>query len=199
MPLLRRAEHSLDPSERRVAKIRHHWITMAPVVAGTIAAIAVLAIMSSWLPVTTNSWLPQTLIWYVEIAALCWYAWHLLHWYHNVIIITDKRFMRVRGIIRSLVEVVPVKKVTDYELEESLLGKALGYATFRLESAGKDSLKQMTYIPDPNAIEEIISKLVLGEDLPPHRDEGSTRGYSADQETIEDYSRHWPELENSDD
>src|SRR6476620_8976586 len=44
-------------------------------------------------------WLVQSLLWYIAVGALLRFAWQVLEWWVEVIIVTDKRFMVTSGII----------------------------------------------------------------------------------------------------
>lgn len=68
-------------------------------------------------------WLVQSLLWYGAVGALIRLAWKVLHWWHEVLIVTDKRFMINSGIIETKNSMMPITKVTDMSYLRPFLGR----------------------------------------------------------------------------
>ncbi|HEX6402356.1 MAG TPA: PH domain-containing protein, partial [Pseudonocardiaceae bacterium] len=91
-------------------------------------------------------------------------AWKVLHWWHEVLIVTDKRLMINSGIIETKNSMMPITKVTDMSYLRPLLGQILGYGTLRVESAGqKQDLEMIKYLPRPEEVFMAVSQLVFGD------------------------------------
>lgn len=152
-------------TERRVIRVRRHWATLLGKLLKTIAVlVAAFALSYAFDGVGDGVWLVQSVLWYAALAAVVWFAYHVLDWWVERIVVTDKRFMLTHGIITTNVAMMPITKVTDLTYRRPLLGRILGYGTMVVESAGQiQALNQITYLPRPEEVYDAISELVFGE------------------------------------
>ncbi|MGH3821421.1 MAG: PH domain-containing protein [Pseudonocardiaceae bacterium] len=156
----------LNPAvERRVIRVRRHWAVLIKPLAQTVGVVLVAFLLSRLISGAGSVlWLVQSLLWYVAVAALVRYAWKVLEWWVEVIIVTDKRFMLTSGIIETKNSMMPIGKVTDMSFLRPVLGQILGYGTLRVESAGqKQDLERIEYLPRPEEVFMAISELIFGE------------------------------------
>lgn len=153
----------LIPTERRVIRVRRHWASLLRVLAETLAVVGV-AFMLSQLLGGDDMWVLQSVLWYLAVAAVLRFAWKVLEWWVELIVITDKRFLITSGIIVTKISMMPITKVTDMSYLRSFAGRLLGYGTLRVESAGqKQDLERVDYLPKPEATFDAISELIFGE------------------------------------
>ncbi len=161
----------LNPTvERRVIRVRRHWAMLLKPLAQTVAVVLVAFLLTKLTSladpeiVRSYLWLVQSLLWYAAVAALVRYAWHVLEWWVEVIIVTDKRFMITSGIIETKNSMMPIGKVTDMSFLRPVIGQILGYGTLRVESAGqKQDLETIEFLPRPEEVFLAISELIFGE------------------------------------
>jgi uncharacterized membrane protein YdbT with pleckstrin-like domain len=156
----------LNPSvERRVIRVRRHWAFLLVDLLITVAIVIVMFLLSGLASrVTGGLWLVQSLLWYVAVGALLRFAWKVLEWWIEVIIVTDKRFMVTSGIIETKNSMMPITKVTDMSFMRPFFGQLLGYGTLRIESAGqKQDLETIKYLPRPEEVFVAISELIFGD------------------------------------
>jgi uncharacterized membrane protein YdbT with pleckstrin-like domain len=99
--------------ERRVIRVRRHWAMLLPVLLQTVGIVLGVFLLSLLVAGVPGLWLVQSLLWYVAVGAVIRLAWKVLHWRHEVLIITDKRFMINSGIIKTKNSMMPITKVTD--------------------------------------------------------------------------------------
>jgi hypothetical protein len=165
----RHSEILLDPSlERRVIRVRRHWAELLPVLLQTVGIVLGVYLLSLLVKGVADLWLVQSLLWYVAVGALVRLAWKSLHWWHEVLIVTDKRFMINSGIIQTKNSMMPITKVTDMSFLRPFWGQVLGYGTLRVESAGqKQDLEKIEYLPKPEEVFMAISELVFGDKKQP--------------------------------
>lgn len=180
----------LNPNvERRVIRVRRHWAVLIKPLAQTVGVMLAVALLS-WLVslVSSGLWLLQSLLWYVAVAALVRYAWKVLEWWVEVVIVTDKRFMITSGIIETKNSMMPIGKVTDMSFLRPWPGQILGYGTLRVESAGqKQDLETIKYLPQPEKVFEAISGLIFGE-------KKQTRSYMLERpRSVRRRRRRWPD------
>lgn len=161
----RHSEVLLDPSvERRVIRVRRHWAMLLPVLLQTVGIVPGVFLLSWFVAGVAGLWLVQSLLWYIAVGALIRLAWKVLHWWHEVLIVTDKRLMINSGIIETKNSMMPITKVTDMSYLRPFFGQILGYGTLRVESAGqKQDLETIKYLPEPEEVFKAISELVFGD------------------------------------
>jgi uncharacterized membrane protein YdbT with pleckstrin-like domain len=155
----------LNPAlERRVIRVRRHWAALFVPFSKSVGVI-VVAMWLSWLiSGVQGMWLPQSLLWYAAVFALIYFAWQVLEWWVEVVIVTDKRFMITSGIIETKNSMMPITKVTDMSFLRPVIGQILGYGTLRVESAGqKQDLETIKFLPRPEEVFLAISELIFGD------------------------------------
>jgi uncharacterized membrane protein YdbT with pleckstrin-like domain len=151
--------------ERRVIRVRRHWAMLTRPILETIGVVGVAfglsLVVSRFSP---GLWLVQSLLWYLAVAAVMRFAWKVLDWWVELIIVTDKRLMITSGILETQNSMMPITKVTDMSFLRPLIGQILGYGTLRVESAGpKQDLQNIEYVPRPEEVFKAISELIFGE------------------------------------
>ena len=154
-------EYLLD-SERRVIRVRLHWASLAWDIFETIALLAVAVMVSYLLP--PSMWLVQNILWYAALFVLLRFAYVVISWWVERIVVTDKRMMMTTGIITTKVLMMPIGKVTDLTYERSVWGRMFGFGTLVVESAGQiQALNRVEFLPHPEKVYDAISDLVFGE------------------------------------
>ena len=154
-------EYLLD-SERRVIRVRRHWSALAWDIFEAAALLAVAVMISYILP--PSMWLLQNVLWYAALIVLLRFAYLVLDWWVERIVVTDKRFMMTTGVFTTKVLMMPIGKVTDLTYERSWVGRIFGYRTMIVESAGQiQALNRINYLPKPEHVYDAISELVFGD------------------------------------
>lgn len=182
--------HYLLPSERLVWRSRRHWAILAPQIALTYLAVAILAgLMWALSRAGLNGWLIDTILWYGQLGAILRLAVITADWYDDLIMITDERVLNVTGLLASRMTDTPISKITDRKVHHTVLGNILGYGSLVIESAGDESLQKLVFVPQPMTMLEAILKLTSKKELPPSADDNQ---YGA-LDTIEEESAKWPD------
>jgi membrane protein YdbS with pleckstrin-like domain len=159
----RRARRSPDrylaDSEYVVFLTHHH-----PAVLIRSAALAVIALILALVGSLLSG--PNALtavLWLLTAPFVLWFAWRMVEWRHERIVLTNQRIIYVTGLIVRRVAMMPFVKVTDLGYTRSVLGRLLGYGGVRLETAGQiQDLEHIHYLPDPDEFYRVLSRLVLG-------------------------------------
>jgi uncharacterized membrane protein YdbT with pleckstrin-like domain len=153
-------EYLLD-TERRIIRVRRHWACMGWQIYETLALLIAALMISYVLPPV--AW-AQNLLWYAALFLLLRFAYFVVEWWVERIVVTDKRFMITGGVFTTRVAMMPVSKVTDLTYERSLDGRMMGYGTLVVESAGQiQALNRIEFLPDPERVFDAISELVFGD------------------------------------
>ena len=153
-------EHLL-PTERRVIRVRNHWVSMSKDIILTGLFLLLMVAAQTYLP---SSAIVDNLTFYLALAAVIRFSVRTYEWWNERIVITDKRVMVDQGIITHKVGMMPLSKVTDLTFERTVNGRALGYGTIIVESAGQiQALNRIEYVPNPQEVYEALSELIFGE------------------------------------
>jgi len=161
------ARYLLD-GERSVIITREHeaalWIPSGCTVAAATAAVA----LNGWLA-TRHANTPAHVypLYVLALAALAWWGWRRAVWAHTWFVVTAKRVMALTGWPRVDVEQLPIPKLRDFSMEQSLIGQWLGYGDFRFMSIGTDhELSSMRFVPRATDVHREISRLITPGEQP---------------------------------
>jgi uncharacterized membrane protein YdbT with pleckstrin-like domain len=154
-------EYLLD-TERRVIRIRRHWAVLLWDTFEAAALLAVCVLVSYLLPPAL--YIGQNILWYVALLVVLRFAYVVMEWWVERLVVTDKRFVMTTGVFTTKVLMMPISKVTDLSYVRTATGRMMGYGTMVVESAGQiQALNRIDYIPRPEEFYDTISELVFGD------------------------------------
>ncbi|MGH3916925.1 MAG: PH domain-containing protein [Pseudonocardiaceae bacterium] len=155
----------LLPTERRVIRVRKHWAVLTRVILETVGILIAAMGLSYVIAAAGDGFeIVHTALWYIALIAVGRFAYEVVEWWVERLIVTDKRFMATSGIIETKISLMPITKVTDMSYTRPLIGRLLGYGTLRVESAGqKQDLERIPFLPRPEEVYNAISQLIFGE------------------------------------
>jgi uncharacterized membrane protein YdbT with pleckstrin-like domain len=127
-----------------------------------VALLAVCVMISYALPPALV--VGQNILWYAALFVVLRFAYQVIEWWVERIVVTDKRFIMTTGVWTTQVLMMPITKVTDLTYERSFFGRMWGYGTMVVESAGQiQALNRLEYLPKPEDFYDTISELVFGD------------------------------------
>ncbi|GAB3154771.1 PH domain-containing protein [Amycolatopsis sp. NPDC004378] len=154
-------EYLLD-TERRVIRIRRHWAVLLWDTFEAAALLAVCVLVSYLLPPAL--YIGQNVLWYVALLVVLRFAYVVMEWWVERLVVTDKRFVMTTGVFTTKVLMMPISKVTDLSYVRTATGRMMGYGTMVVESAGQiQALNRIDYLPRPEEFYDTISELVFGD------------------------------------
>jgi membrane protein YdbS with pleckstrin-like domain len=143
----------LFPTERFRGEWKRHPIHLALPVIVALGATFALGLLSGWLAQTDFGTFPTYIVVLLWLAVMGYFAWRVADWHFDRFILTNKRIMKIDGIITRNVAMMPLLRVTDMKYVQSPVGRVLNYGTFVIESAGQDqALREVPYLPNPNEL-----------------------------------------------
>jgi hypothetical protein len=155
----------LMPSERRVITVRlHPAMLVGPTLAviGGLIAASVLSFLNLG----------------VGALAITWAAWgftvlyslaRLARWPASYFIVTDVRFVLIRGILARDVVTVPLARATNLALRRSFAGRLFGYGEFVLYGAvSRQAIRNVKFLPYPEQLYLEVMGLIFKD---PHNDD----------------------------
>ncbi|WP_199433924.1 PH domain-containing protein [Qaidamihabitans albus] len=154
-------EYLLD-TERRVIRVRRHWACLIWDTFEAVALLAICVMISYILP--PAMWVLQNVLWYAALIVVLRFAYQVIEWWVERLVVTDKRFIMTTGVWTTKVLMMPITKVTDLTYERTFWGRIFGYGTMVVESAGQiQALNRIGYLPRPEEFYDTISDLVFGD------------------------------------
>jgi uncharacterized membrane protein YdbT with pleckstrin-like domain len=154
-------EYLLD-TERRVIRVRRHWAVMLWDTFEAAALLVICVLVSYVLP--ASLWVVQNVLWYAALLVILRFAYNVIEWWVERLVVTDKRFVMTTGVFTTKVLMMPISKVTDLTYERTAVGRMMGYGTMVVESAGQiQALNRIDYLPRPEEFYDTISELVFGD------------------------------------
>ncbi|HVV10716.1 PH domain-containing protein [Amycolatopsis sp.] len=154
-------EYLLD-TERRVVRVRRHWAVLAWDVFEAVALLAICVMVSYLLP--PSLYVVQNILWYAALVVVLIFAFKVMEWWVERLVVTDKRFVLTSGVFTTKVAMMPISKVTDLTYERTAWGRLFGYGTVVVESAGQiQALNRIDFLPKPEEFYDTISELVFGD------------------------------------
>lgn len=139
-----------------------HWAVLLWETFETAALLAVCVLVSYLLP--PAAWVIQNILWYAALLIILRFAYVVMEWWVERLVVTDKRFVMTTGVFTTKVLMMPITKVTDLTYERSAWGRMMGYGTMVVESAGQiQALNRIDYLPKPEEFYDTISELVFGD------------------------------------
>jgi membrane protein YdbS with pleckstrin-like domain len=140
----------LFPTEKFRGEWRRHWIHPTKSILTTVL-IAALAVWATVLRIKPRhvGWMVTAIV----AGAVLLIAWRVAHWWLTKFVITNKRLMSTEGVVARRVAMMPLLRVTDMRYVQSVLGRALNYGTFTLESASRrNAMRRIVDLPNPNEL-----------------------------------------------
>jgi len=143
-------ESYLSAGERCVIRTRRHWLVPLLAISRGGGMMSIVGVLTFLAP---QVFLVQLALWLGAVAHTGYIGVCVLRWRAEQVAVTDRRIIRVSGLVTLRVDAVALSQITDSTLRRTIPGRILGYGTVRIETAGQaDSLGTMTYVPSPDAL-----------------------------------------------
>ena len=141
--MARYADRLLADGERVVLRVRQHWL--APLVDGKIAvaiflaSIVLLVLISNLQPGDVRNvlgYLPLILL----VLSLLWLFQVFWSWYSEDYLVTNRRVLKVEGIVRKRSADSSLEKINDAVLSQGIVGRLLGFGDLEIMTAAEESV-----------------------------------------------------------
>ena len=128
--VLHRARRSLYP-------------TFAGPVLAFVAALAAAAALSLFVPGA------QPVAWLLPVIPLVWLGWRYLYWANKIYMVTNRRVLKLEGLIAKSHRDASLDKINDMDLEQGLLGRLLNYGDLGIATANEAASVTYHFLNDP--------------------------------------------------
>ena len=140
----RYADTLLSDGERIALRSRQHWF--ATIVDGRVPwaiFVAAIVLIVLRLQMTGSGPLEQGLgiiILALLVVSLAWLGKHYWSWYAQDYIVTNRRVLKVEGILNKRSADSSLEKINDAVLDQNLAGRILGYGDLDIMTASEESV-----------------------------------------------------------
>ena len=145
----------LVPTERIIVKQRQHPVVIAVPVLTFFGWMILVAFLTAEV---------RNVALWIWLGIFVWAAWRVVFWWQDDFIATNKRLLKIYGIVTRKVAMMPMGKVTDMSYTRSIPGRIFGWGKFVVESAGQDqALSVINYVVQP----DVTYRKITGEIFAP--------------------------------
>jgi len=149
------------PDEVAILSVHPHVIVLVKRVwKGALLGLGLLVLLPL-LPLTGSI---SQVRWFAEPVVLLLLLIYLdvryIQWRSESYTITDRRVILKRGVVGKFTRSVSLDRVQDVTVSQGPLGRALGFGTIEVESAGRDSTEVLDHVPQPSAFRNALYERV---------------------------------------
>jgi uncharacterized membrane protein YdbT with pleckstrin-like domain len=158
---MRRPARYLASEERIVIDVRRHWTVLLDAFLQLIGVILAASLLGTIGSPGSGDDVLDTFLSVVTIFFVFRFLYKIFEWYVNRIVVTNQRFIEVRGILTREVASMPLTKVTDLKYVRSLAGRMFNYGELVLESAGQQqAISSVDHIANPDDFYREVTTLL---------------------------------------
>src|SRR5437879_11115877 len=138
-----------------VPTLHKHWIILVwpfvvPAVAAVVIAIVIELLAPNPLDARTRALFSLAVVGTAAVFALG--AW--LVRLTSSLTLTNQRVIQREGVIRRSSNVIPVNRIQDISVRQSLTGRLLNYGDIEIDTAGVVANEVFTYLPAPEEVRD---------------------------------------------
>ncbi|KAB7743850.1 PH domain-containing protein [Nostocoides sp. F2B08] len=153
-------DHLTETERIRLATRQHVIVLWLPVLAVVLAAALFLRAVADGGSAGTT----QDFFLWLLFAAVLWLLSKWLWWRRNLFVATDRRILKMYGVLSTTVDSMRVHKVTDMRYRRDFIGELLGYGGITIESAGQEqALHDIRFLPYPRENYQELCHVIFGE------------------------------------
>ncbi len=140
-------ESLMGQYEEIVFKTRRHWLAILPTIFINSLLSLLIIVGCIFLGSLVGPWASVTLL--LLIFPLGKLTLDFLHWWNEQYVITNRRVVQVEGIINKHVIDSSLEKVNDVVLDQSFLGRFLGYGDVEILTASEIGVNRLDRVARP--------------------------------------------------
>jgi len=151
-------ERLLAPGETVIHRTLRHWVVLLRWVGSALVLAALGLVMASlygfggWQGASVGAWVGLALVTVAVLVALP----GIVRWATEVYLVTDRRVIRVAGVLRKQALDSGLAKVNDVRLTQTVPGRLLGYGTLEIITASESGINRLEYLPRPMAFKRAM-------------------------------------------
>lgn len=148
----------MEADEQLVMRRRRHWFFLL----GRLLWPALL-LLAGLVVYLVPAW-PRGLAYALLVPATLWIGWRLVDWLNDYYLITTARVAHREKLllVRESRDETPLDKIQNVNIEQGLIGNALGFGTLLIDTAATVGASRVTfdYLSDPRQVQQWIFRQV---------------------------------------
>ena len=156
-------EKSLNEHEELIVDLNPHWWHFASPLAGLVLATVIAVLLSRLADAIATSWFNSLKNWLMVLivgAALLNLIVRMLQWSTTHFVVTSDRVIFREGIIGKTGIDIPLDRVNNVSIHQSVLERMVGAGDLLIESGGEDGQQLFTDISSPEEVQNIIHNAI---------------------------------------
>jgi uncharacterized membrane protein YdbT with pleckstrin-like domain len=133
-------------NEQIVFLTRQHWLVLVWAALTDVFAVVLIIVGSALLARISDS---LGFLVVLAVFPLVHFVVRFLNWYNEQYLVTNRRVMQIRGVINTHVSDSSLEKVNDVVLDQSILGRLLGYGTVEIITGSDIGVNFFKHIAQP--------------------------------------------------
>jgi Bacterial PH domain/Short C-terminal domain len=150
---VRYADTLLADGERIELRTRRHWVALLVdsryALVSWLVTVLVLALEIAAAPQGAAGSLLSTILLLSFVIGLVLFLYNAWQYYAQDFLVTNRRVMRVQGVLSKQALDSSLEKINDAELRQSVLGRLLGYGDLQIITASESAVDRFHLIDDP--------------------------------------------------
>jgi hypothetical protein len=148
----------LAPGEAVIHRTLRHWVVLLRWIGSAVVLAVLGAAMASaygfagWTGASIGAWIGVGMVAVAVVVALP----AILRWITEVYLVTDRRVIRVAGVLHKQALDSGLAKVNDVRLTQTMAGRLLGYGTLEIITASESGINRLEYLPRPMAFKKAM-------------------------------------------
>ena len=143
----------LATGETPLRSEHQHWFVLIANAAYAIVMwlIAVVLLVLSSTIFNGNSGITSLLGWVVVVlvvVGLAWFGWQVLVWQNEQFVLTNRRVLRLTGVLNKTVMDSSLEKINDAVLTESVFGRIFGFGDLEIQTASESGIDRLRMLRD---------------------------------------------------
>lgn len=101
-----------------------------------------------------------TVVFLAMVLLVLRFAWHVLSWELERVVITNEKVVHLSGVLNRLVASTPLAKASEFTVKQTLLGRLFDYGALVVDVPGgrADALHGIAHLPDPAGMYRLVSE-----------------------------------------
>jgi uncharacterized membrane protein YdbT with pleckstrin-like domain len=150
----------LTSDEHVVAHLHPHWKALVRPVLVTVAAVAAVTAGFVLLPSGAGTIAALVLAGLALLLVLRFTLWPLLTWRTTHYLFTNERVLLQHGVFSRERRDIPLGRINDHSMSQTLVERMLGCGTLTIESAGERGQSVLVDIPGVERVQTMLYELV---------------------------------------
>jgi uncharacterized membrane protein YdbT with pleckstrin-like domain len=145
----------LPEEELVVPTIHKHWIILVrPFVIPVLIALVIAVVLNTLVAGPIDRTTRGIITFALGAGALLWALGAWLVRLTSTLTLTNQRVIQAEGVLSRFSNVIPIDRIQDISIKQSVIGRLLSYGDIEIDTAGVVANEVFTYVPQPETFRD---------------------------------------------